>query len=209
MKKSFILPILIAVVTFGAACEKAQESKTPFAAPAATTPASEQSAPASKVEAKVTLVKYSDYQCPACKYFHAIEVELKKAYGDEIDIVTKHFPLSMHAYAQVASRAVEAARKQGKYEEMHEMMFAGQEQWSRGNAETTFIGYAQSIGMNVAQFRSDMNSADMNRIVMADRREGRDLGVGSTPTFFINGDLIEKNPPNVEQFKALVDKYMD
>lgn len=209
MKKLFILPILIAVVTLGTACDKAQDSKTPVTETSATSSSSSQSAPESQVEAKVTLVKYSDYQCPACKYFHNIEVELKKAYGDELKIVTKHFPLSMHAYAQVASRSVEAARKQGKYDEMHEMMFAGQEQWSRGNAETIFIGYAQSIGMNVAQFRSDMNSADMNRIVMADRREGRDLGVGSTPTFFINGDLIEKNPPNVEQFKALVDKYMN
>lgn len=209
MKKLFFLPILIAVIALGTACDKAQDTKTPVTETSATSSSSSQSAPESQVEAKVTLVKYSDYQCPACKYFHNIEVELKKAYGDELKIVTKHFPLSMHAYAQVASRSVEAARKQGKYDEMHEMMFTGQEQWSRGNAETIFIGYAQSIGMNVEQFRRDMNSADMNRIVMADRREGRDLGVGSTPTFFINGDLIEKNPPNVEQFKALVDKYMN
>jgi protein-disulfide isomerase len=86
-------------------------------------------------EAKVEIVKYSDYQCPACKYYVPIEEQLKAAYGDELVLTTKHFPLNMHEYAQLASRAAEAARAQGKYQEMHDMIFAGQEQWSRGNAE--------------------------------------------------------------------------
>jgi protein-disulfide isomerase len=158
--------------------------------------------------AEINIVKYSDYQCPACKYFVSIEEQLKDEYGDKISITTKHFPLSMHQYAGLASRVAEAAREQGKYEEMHDMIFAGQEQWARGNAEAIFIGYAKSLELDMEKFRNDMNSADMQRIVMADKREGVNLNVNSTPTFFINGTKLENNPRTYAQFKQLVDAMM-
>lgn len=164
---------------------------------------------AQESDAEINIVKYSDYQCPACKYFVSIEEQLKEEYGERISITTKHFPLSMHQYAGLASRVAEAAREQGKYEEMHEMIFAGQEQWARGNAEAIFIGYAKSLGLDEETFRTDMNSADMNRIVMDQRREGIEKEIRSTPTFFINGEMIEQNPPNYDAFKALVESYMD
>ncbi len=156
-------------------------------------------------DAKIQLVKYSDYQCPACKYFVSIEAQLKEEYGDDISIVTKHFPLDMHEYAALASRVAEAARKQGKYEEMHELIFAGQERWARGNAESIFIGYAKSLDLDMEKFQEDMYSADLQRVVMADKREGIRLNVNSTPTFFINGSKVERNPRTFAQFKALID----
>ncbi|MEX0609395.1 MAG: thioredoxin domain-containing protein [Balneolaceae bacterium] len=158
---------------------------------------------------KITIVKYSDYQCPACKYFVPIEEQLVEEYGNEIEIVTKHFPLTMHEHAQLASRAVEAARKQGKYHEMHDMVFEGQGQWARGNAEGTFIGYAKSLDLDVNQFREDLNSADTQKIVMEDKQEGTDLNVNSTPTFFINGEKLERNPRTLAAFKAIIDKYRE
>lgn len=160
-------------------------------------------------ETKVEIVKYSDYQCPACKYYVSIEEQLKAEFGDNISITTKHFPLNMHEYAQLASRAAEAARAQGKYQEMHDMIFAGQEQWSRGNAESMFIGYAKSLDLDMEKFRADLNSADMQRIVMADKRQGMRLDVNSTPTFYINGNKVERNPRTFEEFKALVESYMN
>lgn len=208
MKSNSFFNLLIALVVIGLACEKSPETNSQ------TQPASE-ATPASSVEveqpinAKVELVKFSDYQCPACKYFVPFENQLKQDYGDDIKITVKHFPLSMHPYAHLAARSVEAARVQGKYKEMHDMIFEGQEQWSRGNAEATFIGYAQALELDVEKFQQDMNSADMNRIVMADRREGRDLGISSTPTFFVNGDKIESNPSTYPAFKAIIDRYMD
>ncbi|MFP8489807.1 DsbA family protein [Gracilimonas sp. Q87] len=159
--------------------------------------------------AKVEIVKYSDYQCPACKYYVPIEEQLKAEYGDDISMTTKHFPLNMHEYAQLASRAAEAARVQGKYQEMHDMIFAGQEQWSRGNAESMFIGYANSLDLDIEKFRADLNSADMQRIVMADKRQGMRLNVNSTPTFYINGVKVEQNPRTFEEFKALVESHMN
>lgn len=160
-------------------------------------------------EAEINIIKYSDYQCPACKYYVTIEKQLEEEYGDDISITTKHFPLNMHEHAQVASRAVEAARQQGKYQEMHDMIFTGQEQWARGNAEAMFIGYAKSLDLDMEQFRNDLNSADMQRIVMADKRAGLEQNVNSTPTFFINGQKLEQNPRTFQQFKAIIDGMLE
>ena len=205
MKRILLSQLFIGLLLIGFACEKAPDNRAEAASSEKVSAAIEQP----NIDAKVTLVKYSDYQCPACKYFVPFEHQLKEDFGDDINIVVKNFPLSMHPYAHVAARSSEAARKPGKYQEMHDMIFEGQEMWSRGNAETIFIGYAQTLGLNVEQFKQDMNSADMNRIVMDDRREGRELGVASTPTFFINGDKIESNPSTYPAFKALVEEYMD
>lgn len=157
---------------------------------------------------EISIIKYSDYQCPACKYFVSIENQLKEEYGENISIVTKHFPLNMHEHAQLAARAAEAAREQGKYQEMHDLIFEGQEQWARGNAEAMFIGYAKSLELDLEKFKNDMNSADMQRIVMADKREGLNLGVNSTPTYFINGKKLENNPRTFEQFKSIVEQEL-
>lgn len=164
---------------------------------------------AEATEAKITIVKYSDYQCPACKYFVPIEEQLIEEYGDDITIITKHFPLNMHQYAQLASRAVEAARAQGKYHEMHHAIFDGQEQWARGNAQAMFIGYAKDLDLDVEQFRQDMNSAEMQRIIMEDKREGLNLNVNSTPTFIVNGTMLERNPRTFENFKNVIAQIVD
>lgn len=207
-KRNYTLNIFLSVVLIGLACQKSSDSN-------AQRQSGQQAPVASGIEtdelitAKVTLVKFSDYQCPACKVYFPFVNQLKQDYGDDIRVVYKHFPLSIHPYAHVAARSVEAARLQGKFQEMHDMIFQGQEQWSQGNAEAIFIGYANTIGLNVDQFRSDMNSADMNRIVMADRREGRDLNVNSTPTFYVNGEEMISVPRTYPEFKAIIDQYMD
>ncbi len=156
-------------------------------------------------EAQVHIVKYSDYQCPACKYFVSIEEQLREEYGDKISITDKNFPLSMHEYSQLAARAAESARAQGKFQEMHDLIFAGQEQWARGNAESTFIGYAKSLDLDMDTFKNDLNSAEMQRIVMADKQEGIALNVNATPTFFVNGKEIKNLPRTFEQFKSIID----
>lgn len=160
-------------------------------------------------DAPVQIVKFSDYQCPACKFFVPIEQKIKEDYSDQVSIVTKHFPLSMHPYAHVASRSAEAARKQGKYKEMHDKIFEGQEVWSKGNAERLFIGYAEEIGLDTEVFTADMNSAEMNQIVMEQRKEGVRMGVNATPTFYINGIKVENNPQTYMGFKVLIDRELD
>lgn len=184
MKKGIFLTLLFGVITFGFA--QAQSSN--------------------KEPLKIT--KFSDYQCPACKYYGQILDMAKEEFGDRIEVTYKNYPLRMHQYAELAARAAEAAKKQDKFIEMHEMLFTGQEQWSRGKAQAIFIGYAKELGLDMEQFETDLNSARLNRIVLADKREGTALGVNSTPTFFINGEKVERLPQTYEGFKILLESKM-
>lgn len=199
-----ILSFLFAGLLLTSACNNADQPATNQATTTAAVTEDVQAIPA-----KVVIEKYSDYQCPACAYYHSFVKQLKQDYGSEVRVDMKHFPLAQHPYAQVAARSAEAARVQGKFDEMHDLIFAGQQQWSRGNAESTFIGYAESLGLDMDKFRADMNSADMNRIVMANRRQGVEIGLSSTPTFVINGNKIDSNPGSYPEFKELVESYMD
>lgn len=202
MNRFLTIALFAGLLISASACNdsKTQNQTTDTAAPTAN---AEDTQPA-----KVTLVKYSDYQCPGCRAFWQFDQELKKEFGDDVKVILKHFPLSSHPYAHVAARSAEAARKQGKFQEMNDMIFEGQPVWSRGNAEAIFIGYAEDIGLDVEMFKDDMNSAEMNRIVMADRSQGRDLGVNSTPTYFINGEQLEPLPGSYGSYKAAVEEYL-
>lgn len=162
----------------------------------------------SNTSATLTLTEYSDYQCPACAYFHPIVDSLKKTYGNELEVVYKDFPLNSHQYAALAARAAEAARNQGKFLEMHNMLFENQRQWSSGDAQSRIIGYAKQIGLDMNQFQEDLNAAETQQAVMEEKQEGVQLGVDSTPTFFINGEKLQQNPPSFQDFKALIDVYM-
>lgn len=184
MKKGIFLTLLLALATIG--FTQAQNT----------------------TKAPLKITKFSDYQCPACKYYGQILDKAKVEFGDRIEVTYKNYPLRMHQYAELAARAAEAAKAQGKFIEMHEMLFTGQEQWSRGKAEAIFIGYAKELDLDMDQFKADLNSARMNRIVLADKREGSALGVNSTPTFFINGEKVERLPGDYVGFKMLLESKM-
>lgn len=188
-------------------CLACNKSEKPTISPAETI--AQIAEEAQEIPAKVVIEIYSDYQCPACANLHSVIKQLKQDYGSEIRIEMKHFPLVQHPYAQVAARAAEAARVQGKFEEMNELIFVGQQQWGAGNADAIFVNYAKSLQLDINKFTADMNSATMNRIVMEHRREGIEIGLNSTPTLVINGEKIERNPSSYPLFKELVEGYMD
>lgn len=159
---------------------------------------------------KVTLVEYSDYQCPACAYYHPIVDSLKNTFGGQLKVVYKDFPLNQHQYAALAARAAEAARNQGKFLEMHNMLFENQQRWAAsGNPQPIFIGYARSLDLNIGKFQRDLNSAETQRAVMEEKKEGVQMGVSSTPTFFIDGEKVEQYPSTFEEFKALIESHMN
>lgn len=166
------------------------------------------SAQENTTSAKLTLTEYSDYQCPACAYFHPIVDSLKQTYGNDLQVVYKDFPLNSHQYAALAARAAEAAKNQGKFLEMHNMLFENQQQWASGDAQSRIIGYAKQIGLDMNRFEEDLNAAETQQAVMEEKQEGVQLGVDSTPTFFINGEKLQQNPPSFQDFKALIDVYM-
>ena len=142
-------------------------------------------------EAPVTLVEYSDFQCPACASFEPVVVQLLQDAGDTVRLVYRHFPLrNIHSNADLAARAAEAAALQGKFWEMHDLLFDGQALWSgqssRG-AEDTFAGYAEAVGLDVERFRNDIDSDAVRDAVNEDYEGGVRARVNSTPSFFVNG----------------------
>lgn len=157
---------------------------------------------------QVTILKYSDYQCPACKAYIPLQERLKAEYGDLVQIEYRHFPLNGHQFAALAAYAAEAARNQGKYDEMHDLIFEHQEEWSQGDARDHFMDFARELELDIEQFEADLESEEITSKVESQRQEGMRRQVNSTPTFFINGRKIRQNPQSYEQFKSVVELYM-
>lgn len=155
--------------------------------------------------APVTLVEYSDFQCPACAQYHGIILKLQQELGDSLQFVYRNYPLrQIHINADLAARAAEAAGSQGKYWEMHDAIFQTQETWSeKDNAESIFIELATSLELNIDQFRTDLQSDTTKEKIQRDYTSGVDSGVTSTPTFFVNGEKI-KNPQSYDDFKSIL-----
>lgn len=170
----------------------------------------EASAQDNGVSAEVVLTEYSDYQCPACAYFNPIINSLKQEFGNQLHVEYRFFPLSGHQFGALSARAAQAAKNQGKFKEMHDMLFDNQQRWvAGGNPQPVFINYARKLGLNVDQFKRDLNAAETQRIVMEDKQKGQEAGVNSTPTFFINGEKLEQNPPTFEEFKSVIEGYLE
>lgn len=212
MKKGLHLTLMLASFALIVSCgdtkqsDKAQQSNNNAQVETPTSKAADTEVDPAEVE--VTILKYSDYQCPACKIYIPLEDAIKEEFGNRVIIVNKNFPLSSHQYSQLAARAAEAAKKQGKFDAMHHEIFEGQEKWSRGNAESIFVGYAKAIGLDMDQFKVDLHSLELQRLIMMDKQEGIMKNVNATPTFFINGDKVEGNPSSYPQFRALIVPYL-
>lgn len=163
-------------------------------------------------DAKVTLVEYSDFQCPACKAYEDIVKEIRDAYSaEDLKIVYRHFPLrSIHPNADLAAQAAEAAGEEGKFWEMKDELFKNQAEWSKEKDPRGLFGsYAKAIGLDVAEFDEDLlPEDDAKERVEKDYQSGVALGINSTPTFILNGVII-KNPQTVDEFKALIDAELN
>ncbi len=153
--------------------------------------------------APVTIVEFSDFQCPFCGRVGPTLKQIKKEYGDQVRIVFKHQPLSFHAKAPTAHAAAEAAHRQGKFWEMHDKIFANQKQMS----PEKYVEYATELELNVDQFKADVASADVKKKVDADVKEAAKLGSTGTPGFFVNG-LNLKGAKPFEAFKEIIDKEL-
>lgn len=157
---------------------------------------------------KVTLVEYGDYQCPACGAYYPIVKQVVEKYKNEIAFQFRNFPLQqIHQNARAGARAAEAADKQGKFWEMHDLLYEGQKSWeSVSNPASTFEGYAQQLNLNLEKFKQDYQSSEINDIINADVAEGQRLEVNATPTFFLQGKKIEDSPRDVAGFSKLIDQ---
>lgn len=158
--------------------------------------------------ADVTLVEFADFQCPTCGSFYPIVKALEKKYDKQITFQFRHFPLvQIHDNAMIAHRSAEAAGKQNKFWEMHDILYERQKIWSESsNAKLIMEDYASELGLNVDKFKTDFASSTVNDIITADTKLGQDAGVSGTPTFVINGKKLDDLPRDIDSFSKLIDQ---
>lgn len=158
----------------------------------------------------VTIVEYSDFQCPACRTYGGIIRQLERE-GVPFRLVYRHFPLrEKHIHADIAARAAEAAAIQDPqaFWGMHDLIFENQDLWE-DNTETqmrnTLLSYPRIVlKLDVEQFERDLESDPVRDRISRDLADGRLLGVNATPTFFVNGKRIQ-NPPSFQDFRTLIE----
>lgn len=148
--------------------------------------------------APVTVVEFSDFECPYCGQAHPILKRLLREHEGQVRLVFKHYPLSAHNNAINAARAAVAAQNQGKFWEMHDLMFENQDALTEEDLES----YAERLGLDVERFRADMRSEETQRRVESDRAQGRELGVSGTPTIFVNGRPYQEPPRALSAYVA-------
>jgi protein-disulfide isomerase len=153
--------------------------------------------------AAVTMVEFSDFQCPFCARVGPTLTQIKEQYGDDVRIVFKHLPLSMHAKAPAAHAAAEAASRQDKFWEMHDKIFANQREMS----PEKYVEYATELGLDVERFERDVASAEVKKRIDADTTEAARLGATGTPSFYVNGLFVSGAKP-FEAFKEIIDEEL-
>jgi protein-disulfide isomerase len=150
--------------------------------------------------AKVTIVEWSDFQCPFCGKALPTLQEIERTYKDDVKVVWRNQPLSFHPNALPAAKAAMAAAKQGKFWQMHDLMFANQQELS----DAKYAEWAKKIGLNVARWKKDKESPQIAAAIEKDARYGLEVGADGTPSFFINGKLVAGALP-IEVFKTIID----
>jgi protein-disulfide isomerase len=157
-------------------------------------------------DAAVTLEEFGDFQCPPCGNFAGFAEELLKQYDSRLRIVFRNFPLPLHEHAREAALAAEAAGLQDRFWEMHDVLYREQAVWSQApNARELFESYAGTIGLNLDQFRKDMDGEKARERVDSDHALGDSLGVKLTPTLFINNRPVDPKDKNPDRVRAEID----
>lgn len=146
--------------------------------------------------APVTIVEFSDFECPYCGRAHPIVQQLLREFEGRVRVVFKHYPLSAHPHAMPAARAAVAAGNQDRFWEMHDLLFEHQRQLE----EEDILGYAEQLGLDMDRFRTDMASTETQDRVDSDKEDGRGVGVEGTPTFFVNGRRFREPPSSLSAY---------
>lgn len=160
----------------------------------------------------VNLVVFGDFQCPVCSEYYKLEKQIVQDYGKDISFRFMHFPLdSIHPNARAASRAAEASGLQGKFFEMHDILYENQSTWSAASDSLSiFTSYAKGIGLDVEKFKSDFATETVNSTINADLKEGNSKGVSGTPTYFLNGKKLDNGDINTYAgFSAKIQEAID
>lgn len=157
---------------------------------------------------KATFVEFLDFECEACGAMFPIVEQLRAEYGDRVEFVVRYFPIQSHFNAERAARAVEAAARQGEFEQMYRKMYETQPTWSeqRVPKDDVFRGFAAELGLDMAKFDADYTDPATLERIRADVTDGTALGVEGTPTFFVNGEKLV--PRSYDDFTRALDNAL-
>jgi 2-hydroxychromene-2-carboxylate isomerase len=152
---------------------------------------------------RVTVVEFVDYECPHCKHAQTLMRQVVEEYPSDVKVYFKHFPLSSHANARLAAEGAVAAQKQGKFWPFNEKVWANSDNLTPAVLEKA----AKEVGLEVARWRADLDSDPVKGRVQADKSEGNDLGINSTPSIYINGRKYE-DPLEIASFRDWIDEEL-
>ncbi len=154
---------------------------------------------------QAVLVEFLDYECESCRAAYPFIEDLRAEYADTVTFVHRYFPLPGHRNSVNAAVAVEAAAQQGAYEPMYQRMYETQTQWGESGEDKSevFRGFAEDLGLDMAAYDAAVADPATQERIELDVADGQALGVGGTPTFYLDGEVL--NPESLEQFRAEVD----
>jgi protein-disulfide isomerase len=161
----------------------------------------------------VKLIEYGDYECPACYQYYPVVKQVAAKYNDQITFQFRNFPLtSLHKNAFAGARAAESADLQGKFWQMHDILYDnqdpnGQQGWVASNDPLSyFTQFATSLGLNITKFKSDYASSYVNDRINKDEAEAFSLNFSGTPSFVLDGQPITNPSPTLDAFSKIIDK---
>jgi len=203
----FLIVALVGLITFGGGFALYRSKK-------ASAPATPKDAPAAGIHVRgstgaalVTIEEFGDFQCPPCSLMAEALKKIETDYGSRLKMIFHHFPLPMHAHARAAAIAAEAADKQGRFWEMHDLLYKEQGTWSKApeGPSSLFNSYAGTIGLDMERFNKDLLDPTVVARVEADHELGASRGVTSTPTLFVNGVALKPDATNPQGVHKAID----
>jgi protein-disulfide isomerase len=211
----FVLIILVALATVGVASYfyRTQQAQLAARTPAQQFVPEEGSKPGANpprirgdVTAPVTLEEFADFQCPPCGAVAGLLHQLEREYHGRLRVVFRHFPLDGHKHARPAALAAEAAGEQGKFWEMHDVIYERRNAWSTvDDARPLFVEYAREIGLDLDRFNTDLAKPELAQRIEADRERGTSIGVSATPTVFINRKSVHHTSFSLPGLRERID----
>lgn len=199
---------LLAAVAAGYFLFKTEEPRT-VATPSPTLGLPAPAAPTQKRDV-VTVEEFGDYQCPPCGAIHPDLKKIKAEYGERIKFIFYQFPIpQIHKNAKPAAMAAVAAGQQGKFWEMHNMLYDNQTAWSEtDDLRPIVINFARQIGLDVNRFTRDLDSIEVETKVVRDLERAKAMGVNSTPTIFVDGQMLKNESLSLEYIRQEIDSRL-
>ena len=162
-----------------------------------------------RADAPVTLVEFGDFQCPPCATLADPIDKLEREYRPRLRLVFRHLPFPNHQHAREAALASEAASLQGRFWEMHDLLYREQSAWSKApDVQALFNSYAGMLGLNIDRFEKDMESEQAKARVSSDEQQARALGLAMTPSIFVNNSKLPRAYVNPPGLRVAIDSAM-